>query len=66
MYKQRLETKMSFMDFMSQVKLHYHIDWSGDEEPKSYPCILVYNIVDNPESYKENLYYTFIYKEDLL
>jgi hypothetical protein len=66
MYKQRLETKMSFMDFMSQVKPHYHIDWSSDEEPKSYPCILVYNIVDNQESYKENLYYTFIYKEDLL
>jgi hypothetical protein len=66
MYKQKLETKMSFMDFISQVKPHYHIDWSGDEEPKSYPCMLVYNIADNPESYKENLYYTFIYKEDLL
>lgn len=66
MYKQKLEAKTYFMDFMSQVKPHYNIDWSGDEEPKSYPCILVYNIVDNQESYKDNLYYTFIYKEDLL
>lgn len=64
MHKIKLETKYNFEDFLNQVSPHYYLNWD-DKEPKSYPCILVYNIVDNPESYKEDLYYTFVHQEEL-
>ena len=65
MHKIKLETKCTFEDFLNLNKPHYHMNWDDDKEPKSYPCILVYNVVDNPESYMGDLYYTFVYQEEL-
>lgn len=66
MNKIKLNNYQDFESFLMQAKPYYYMDWFDDETPKSYPCILVYDIADNHDSYKRDLYYTFIYKEDLL
>lgn len=65
MYKAKLESEREFKNFWEQSKSHYYMNCHQESIPKSYPCILVYNIDNDGPTIKGDLYYTFVYLEDL-
>ena len=60
--KTLLNNKEDF-DFWRVYNLYNYISYEEDE-PKNYPCIVTFRIVDNDNSIYEDLYYEFVYLED--
>lgn len=64
MYKTKLNNKSDFDSFLGQARPWYCLLAIDELEPKSYPVVMAHFTVENNEYFKNDLYYTFIYKED--
>ena len=43
--------------------MYYPNSWAEDE-PISYPCIVIYNELENSDTYKNTINYEFVYIND--